>query len=320
MSGTLDTSGTNGQSDSGSWAPSTNYLTGTVDTEMLGWPQTPGVTKPYRAPNTTIGYMGAAGSADTTWTDRPISDGEPRPDYVQNMTGTLDSNYVGANGANGPTSTLLPLPGSKPTVATGPRSVTVSWAAVADPDPTAPVEGYVILGSTGGTTFVGRDATTATVTNLDPSRTYQFRVAAWNKNGTGLYGPLSDAVRPYNPDEPDALNPGGIYPAWAQDPIYNPDGTIKPGTGLAGIPGKPTGVTATPGEAGQVDVDWVAPTGKVVSYTVALSSGESQDLPGYTVSAEFTGLTSGQEVTATVTAHGSVGSTTSDPSAPVTVP
>lgn len=321
MTGTPETSGTNSEND-GPWSPSTNYLTGTPDTQTIGWPVTQGVTQDYRPPAQGIGYIDAVGSADTTWTDLPISDGEERPDYVQNMTGTLDSYYIGSTG---PTSALVPVaPAGTPTVVTGPRSVTVSWAAVADPHATAPVLGYVILGSTGGTTFVGENVTSAVVTNLDPSQMYKFRVAARNKNGVGPYGTISAAVRPYNPDEPDALKPGGLDPYWAQNPIYGPDGTVKAGSGLAGTPGAPTGVTladdGTP-TAGVLVASWTAPAGgKVVSYTVELSTGETQTVGVDTLEATFTDLETGTSTTATVTATGTVGSTTSAASSAIDVP
>jgi hypothetical protein len=318
--GTTDTTGTN-SSNAGPWTPSTNYVTGTVETQKIGWPETPGVTKAYRAPDTTIGYMGAAGSADTTWTDRPISDGSVRSDYVQNMTGTLESALIGSTG---PTSTLVPVaPAGTPTVTTGPRQVTVTWAAVADPDPTAPVTGYIILGSTGGTTYVGRNVTSAVVTNLDPAQTYQFRVLARNKNGEGPYGSLSAAVRPYNPDVPDVLKPGGLDPYWAQNAIYNPDGTFKAGSGLAGIPGAPgTPVVAGAG-ATKLNVTWTAPADAqdVRSYTVTLSSGQTKTgiAPG-TLTTQFTGLATGTATTARVTAVGPLGSTQSAVSNSVNVP
>lgn len=318
VTGTPDTSGTNGQS--GPYTPvPPPLLGGTVDTQTIGWPLTPGVTQAYRAPTQGIGYINGTGAYDTTWTDRPISDGTARTDYGQSMTGTDDSYYIGVNGANGPTSSLVPVaPAGTPTVATGPRSVTVTWAAVADPAVTAPVNGYVILGSTGGTTFVGENVLSAKVENLDPGQTYKFRVAARNKNGVGPYGSLSASVRPYNPDEPDALNPGGLDPYWKQNPIYNADGTIKSGTGLAGKPGAPTSVlltgTSTPGV---VNVAWTAPAsgGTVLSYTVTLSSGQTKSIPTGTLTAQFTGVTSATAITGTVTSEGAVTDATSTASA-----
>lgn len=226
--GTFDTSGTN-SNNGGAWTPVSTLVSGTVETGMMGWPQTPGVDQEYRPPTQGIGYLGAQGATDTTWTDRPLSDGQPRPDYVQNMTGTLESAYIGSTG---PTSPLVPVaPAGTPTVTAGPRSVTVSWTPVADPHATAPVLGYVILGSTGGTTFVGDDVTTATVTNVVPGQDYRFRVAARNRNGNGPYGAMSAPVRAWNPDAPDVNKPAGLDAYWAKNPIYNPDGTIKPGSG-----------------------------------------------------------------------------------------
>ena len=318
MTGTPETSGTSSEND-GPWSPSTNYLTGTPDTQTIGWPVTQGVTKAYRAPAQGIGYVGPSGAADTTWTDKPISDGQVRSDYVQNMTGTLESNLIGSTG---PTSALVPVaPGGTPTVTTGPRSVTVSWSAVADPHATAPVLGYVVLGSTGGTTFVGEDVTRATVTNLDPGQTYKFRVAARNKNGVGPYGALSGSVRPYNPDVPDVLKPGGLDSYSAQNPIYKPDGTVLAGSGTLGTPGAPTGVTLTAGAAGVLDVSWTAPAGgKVVTYTVTLSTGQTKSVSAATLTTSFTGLATGTATTARVTAVGTVGSTQSAQSSSVNVP
>jgi len=316
--GTTDTSGTN-SSNAGPWTPSTNYMTGTPETDKLGWPTTSGVTQAYRAPTLAVGLLGASGSADTTWTDRPISDGTARPDYVQNMTGTLDSYYIGSTGA---TSSLVPVaPGGTPTVTAGPRTVTVTWASVADPHATAPVLGYVILGSTGGTTFVGDNVLTATVQNLDPGQTYAFRVAARNKNGVGPYGTISASVRPYNPDEPDALKPGGLDAYSALNPIYNPDGTVKAGSGTLGTPGAPTSPVLTQGAAGVLNAAWTAPAGgKVVTYTVTLSTGQTKSVASNVTSTSFTGLTTGTATTLRVTAVGTVGSTQSVASASVNVP
>lgn len=317
--GTPDTSGTN-SSNAAPWTPTSTLMTGTVETTSIGWPQTTGVAKAYRAPTQGIGYVDAVGAADTTWTDRPISDGSVRADFVQNMTGTLESALVGSTG---PTSALVPVaPGGTPTVVTGPRQVTVTWTGVADPHATAPVLGYVILGSTGGTTFVGDNQLSTVVTNLDPGQTYQFRVAARNKNGVGPYGALSAAIRPYNPDVPDVLKPAGLDAYSAQNPIYGPDGTVKAGSGTLGTPGAPTGVTLAGAGAGKLNVNWTAPAGgKVVTYTVILSTGQTKTgiLAG-TTTTQFTGLTTGTATTARVTAVGTVGSTQSVVSASVNVP
>jgi hypothetical protein len=321
MSGTPDTSGA-GQGQSATFTPVSTLLSGTLDTQSMGWPLTAGVSQAYRAPNTTIGTInGATGALDTTRTDTPISDGSTRPDLMSTYTGTMDSNYIGAPAVL-PVSSLVPVaPAGTPTVsnAIAARSVRVTWATVADPHATAPVQGYVILGSTGGTTYAPRNATSVIVQNLVPGQSYKFQVAAQNINGLGPYGTVSAAVIPYNPDEADANDPNaGLEPANTQNPIYGPDGTIKAGTGLAGRPGAPTSVvlsgTTTPGV---VNVVWVAPTGVgiVLRYTVTLSSGQTKTIAAGTLTAQFTGVASATAITGTVTAVGAVTSTTSAASA-----
>jgi hypothetical protein len=316
VDGTLDTSGI-GTGNNGPYVPDVNpLLTGTVDTQMVGWPQTPGVVQDYRPADMTVGYLTGAGSADTTWTDRPISDGSERSDPNQNMTGTTETGDIGAIG---PVSSLVPVaPAGTPSVVAGARSVTVSWSAGADPDSTAPVLGYIVVGSTGGTTYTNRGVTSAVVTNLVPDQNYTFKVLARNRNGNGPLGSSSSAVAPYNPDEPDAAKPGGLDPYWKLNPIYNPDGTIKSGSGTLGRPNAPTGVTlAGDGVVGDVVATWTAPTsgGTVSSYTVTLSSGQTKTVASNVLTATLTGVSSATAITATVTSDGSVASATSTASA-----
>lgn len=291
-------------------------LTGTLDTQSIGWPLTPGVTQAYRAPTQGVGYLTGAGEFDTTRTDTPISDGSVRTDYTQSLSGTTET---GSIGAIGPVSTLVPVaPAGTPTVVSGPRTVAVTWATVADPDATAPVLGYVVVGSTGGTTYVNRGTTTATVQNLVPDQQYTFKVLARNRNGNGPLGTASAAVAPYNPDENDPGDPGGLDPYWKLNPIYGPDGTIKAGTGTAGRPGAPTGVVLT-GNAtvGGVVATWTAPVsgGIVLSYTVTLSSGQTKTVAATALTTTFTGVASATAITATVTSNGSVANATSSASA-----
>jgi hypothetical protein len=319
VSGTPDTEGI-GTGANGPYVPNPPpLLGGTLDTQYMGWPQTSGVTQAYRAPAQGIGYLTGAGEADTTRTDTPISDGSVRNDYVQNMSGTLESGNIGAIG---PVSALVPVaPSGTPTVAPGARTVTVTWSTVADPDATAPVLGYVVIGSTGGTTYVGRGITTATITNLVPDQNYTFKVLARNRNGNGPLGSSSASVQPWNPDEPDANKPGGLDPYWAQNPIYGPDGAVKAGSGTLGTPGAPTSPTLTQGATGVLNLAWTAPASgpRVVSYTATLSTGQTKTgLTG--TSTSFSGLVSSTATTARVTAVGTVGSTQSVASSSVNVP
>lgn len=317
--GTRDTSGA-GQGTSTSFTPTSTAISGTLDTQTVGWPQTPGVTQAYRAPNTQVGYLDGTGSRDTTWTDRPLSDGSTRPDLMTTYTGTLDSYYVGA--PTGPVGTGVPAaPGAAPTVAAGPGQITVNWTAVADPA-NAPVRGYVIRNSTGGTIFAGRADRSAIFDTVVPDQAYTFTVAARNDNGTGPFSAVSASVSAWNSEEADVSKPGGLAAANSANPIYKPDGTVVAGSGTLGTPGAPTGVTLAGAGAGKLNATWVAPTtgGKVVSYTVTLSTGQTLSVASTVLTAQFTGLTTGTATTARVTAVGTVFNTQSAASASVNVP
>lgn len=288
---TPETDGLNGQPWSGYVATPPPLLGGTNDTEPVNWPETPGVTQAYRAPNTTVGYMTGAGEYDTTRTDSPVSSGSATPPVgsSQTITGTLDSYYIGAG--IGPTTTNMPTQPSAPTAAAGPRTATVTWTAVADPSG-AEIREYVILGSTGGTTFAGRNATSVVVDDLVPDQSYTFQVAARNDNGLGKFSTASNAVAPWNPDENDHSNPGGI-PSYNQvNPIYYPNGSIKPGTG--GLPIAPTGLTLTTAATGSVVASWTQSTGlpPAGGYTVFLSNGSSHNVANTLATYTFTGQTS----------------------------
>lgn len=316
LTGTPDTEGI-GTGANGPYVPSPPpLLSGTVDTQYIGWPQTAGVTQAYRAPTQGVGYLTGAGEFDSTRTDTPITDGTVRNDYTQSLSGTTET---GSIGATGPVSPLVPVaPSGTPTVAAGPRTATVTWSAVADPDSTAPVLGYVVVGSTGGTTYVNRGTTTAVVQNLVPDQAYTFQVLARNRNGNGPLGSASAPVTSYNPDEPDVGKPGGLDPYWAQNPIYGPDGTVKAGSGLKGRPGAPTSVVLSgDGTVGDVVATWVAPAsgGTVLSYTVTLSSGQTRTVSSSTLTTTIPGVASATAITATVTANGAVANATSAASA-----
>jgi hypothetical protein len=322
ISHTPDTEGI-GTGANGPYVPNVNpLLSGTIDTETMGWPQTAGVTQAYRAPSMSVGYL--TGERDTTRTDQPTSDGlgSTKVETQTKYTGTLFSANVGAfSPAMG---TGVPVaPSAAPTVAAGPRSVTVTWSGVTDPS-NAKVLGYVVLGSTGGTTYAGRNATSVVVNNLVPDIDYTFRVAARNVNGIGPASAASSTVQAYNPDESDAARPGGLNAYWAQNPIYGPNGTIKSGSGTSGIPGAPAAPTlASGGSAGRLTVTWTAPIsgGTLQSYTVTLSTGQTvTGLSTSTLTRTFTGLTTGTATTARVTAVGSIGSSQSAASSSVNVP
>jgi hypothetical protein len=312
ITGTFDTEGVYGGSYS-AYAPTPPPpLSGTLSTLAVGFPSTPGVVQAYRAPNTTIGYMTGSGEYDTTRTDTPVSSGSGTPPNPSGYaySGTVDSSTIGSG--IGPTTTNMPATPSAPTAVAGPRTATVNWSALADPSG-APIKGYVIQGSTGGTTYAGRNATSVVVNDLVPDQSYTFKVAGRSDNGLGVFSAASNAVAPYNPDEADHANPGGI-PAYNQvNPIYNPDGTIKTGTG--GVPFAPTGFAiATDGTNGHVVATWtqsagIAPSG---GYRVNLSNSGTVTVANTLATATLTGQSNVGVLTGTVTALGTAGNTTSN--------
>ena len=281
---------------------------------------TPDVYPAYRAPSATP----AAGTSDTTHTQDPTTDGlAPAVNPGTLMTATIDCSNIGA--APAPTGGVPAAP-TGVTAAGGSRSATVSWTAVADPGTNNKIIDYVVLGSTGGTTFAPANATSVVVQNLVPGQAYTFQVAARSAAGFGPYSTASAAATPYDPDEADVNKPAGLNAYYASEPIYHSDGTIVPGSW--GRPTAPTAVTCvTGGGAGLVTVNWTAPTSGAPSggYSIALTDATTKvtvthtTASGVTTSA-YTGLTTGHNVTAVVTAIGQLASTASAASAPFTVP
>jgi hypothetical protein len=312
-----DTSGTNGTSST--YTPTSTLVSGTIDTRAVGWPSTPGVVQAYRAADLKVGYLDGTGARDTTWTDRPLSDGTTRPDIMTNYPGTVETGNIGA--PTGTVGTGIPVAPSAPTLVAGNGSITVNWTAVADPS-NAKVLGYVILSSTGGTAYAGRADRSYVFDTVVPNQAYTFKVAARNVNGLGPFSAASASASAYNAEETDATEPGGLWAANTANPVYKPDGTFVAGTGLAGIPNAPTSPTLTQGAAGILNATWVAPTtgGKLTSYTVTLSTGQTKSVAAGTLTAQFTGLTTGTATTVRVTAVGPLGSTQSVASASVNVP
>lgn len=290
-------------------------------TTLLTNSGTPDVYPAYRAPLAT-----AAGStSDTTHTQDPTTNGLPPSNSPGTlMTSTIDCSSIGA--APGPVGGVPAAP-TGVSAADGPRSATVSWTGVANPDnATNKITGYVILGSTGGTTFAPANATSAVVTNLVPGQDYTFQVAARCAAGLGPFSTASNAADPWDPDEPDAELPAGLNAYWASEPIYHSDGTIVPGSW--GRPTAPTNVVeATGGSAGHVTVTWTASTSGAPSggYSVAITDATThvtttQAVSGSTLTYTFSGLTSGHNVTTVVTAIGQLASTASTASAAFAVP
>jgi hypothetical protein len=324
----IDTSAAVGGSTT---VPVSTLMTGTVDTLQPGQIGAGDADQVYRAPGGPV-----AGSVrDTSRTDVEAAGSETNPIPTGSyMTETIDTYNIGAVGSG--TGATPPVAPTGVTAQAGPRYVTVSWTAPADiaDDPTL---GFVILNSRGGTTFAPVNVDHMRVTNLVPaanpnlhldgtshnSGLYTFQVAARNKAGFGPFSAASLAVRPYNPDEADALDPGGLDPDWMDNPVYLPDGTILGGTG--GTNNAPVLGAITPGAPASmtVTVNWLAPTvgDTQTSYVIRASDGTSTTATALEVSKAVVFAAAGASVTFTVQAINLIGpGAISAASAAVTVP
>jgi len=267
----------------------------------------------YRAPAV---LLSPAVTYDTTWTDRPISDGLTHTPSANTVGGTLETGNVGAVPA--PVSHNTPPAPSAPTVAAASRGVQVTWVA---PTPVsgAPTLGFMIQSDTGGVRYANADQVTKFFDTVTPGQAYKFRVAARNYNGWGAFSALSLAATPYNPDETDVGKPAaGITVDNRANPIYRPDGTVVAGTG--GWPTTPKTVAAVQASATSATVTWTAPDYglPLTSYVVTASTGQTATVSGTTLTATITGLTTGTPVTFTVKAVNTKGNFTSVASNSVT--
>lgn len=228
-------------------------ISGTIPTTGVDFPG--GITPAnpaYRAPD----YDGTPVTiADTTRTDQASVAGVPAP-TTQDYSGTLETNNIGVAPA-GAAGTGVPSAPTSPTVVAGARSVTVGWTAPADPS-NAPVRGYYITSSKGDSFVVARG--TSAVVEVEPNVAMTFQVAAFNANGQSAKTAASASVTAYNAEENDANEPSGLTAANIAAGIYQPDGTLKAGTG---VPFAPTGVTGATGSgaAGTAAISWTAPVG-----------------------------------------------------------
>ncbi|MBI4338494.1 MAG: S8 family serine peptidase [Chloroflexi bacterium] len=176
-------------------------------------------------------------------------------------------------------------PGAVPTVPGAPTGVTatagdaqatVSWNAPAS-DGGSAITAYTITSAPATTEKLVSGAQTAVVfTGLINGTSYTFTVKATNAVGTG--------------------------------PASAPSNAVVPGAALT-VPGAPTGVTATAGNA-QATVSWSAPASNggsaITGYAVTGSPGGSCSV-GNVVSCTVTGLTNGVTYIFTVKATNAVG-------------
>ena len=173
----------------------------------------------------------------------------------------------------------------------GNGQVALTWAAPTS-DGGSSITGYTATASPGGATCSTTGALGCTVSGLTNGTAYSFTVKATNSVGTG---PASAAA------------------------------SATPAT----VPGAPTGLTATPGNA-KVDLAWTAPASNggsaIMGYTATASPGGAICTTTGAVVCTIGGLTNGTSYTFTVKATNSVGtgpasaSAGATPTAPATAP
>jgi titin len=201
-------------------------------------------------------------------------------------------NATGTGPASVPSNSVTPrgVPGTPldVTATAGDTIATVSWQAPAD-DGASPITGYNVTAEPGGVTL-GTSATTLVFPGLTNGTAYTFVVQAGNAIGLG--------------------------------PISLPSASVTP----LGIPGMPTAVIATPGDA-QATLTWAAPAntgGEITDYLVIASPGSLMATTTGGTSATVTGLTNGTSYTFVVMAMNAAGtgpaSAPSNAVVPCTIP
>jgi RHS repeat-associated protein len=244
-------------------------------------------------PSTTDVNFGAGKVVSNYVAITPLSASNGKVD-IYNQTGSTD---VTVDVLGYYTAATAPTAPSAVTATGGNAQATVSWVAPTSNGGTA-VTGYTVTPYIGTTaqlpTMVSGTTTSTTITGLTNGTSYTFQVKASNVIGTG---------------------PVGTSPA------------VVPAT----VPGPPTGVAASAGNA-QATVTWAAPssnggsaiTGYTITPYIGMAAQTATNVGASPTSATVTGLTNGTAYTFTVIAKNAVGSSTASSASnavtPVSVP
>ena len=160
-----------------------------------------------------------------------------------------------------------------PTAIPGDGQLSISWLAPSS-DGGAAIDYYQVY--VDGVVVSEHYATTsATVTGLVNDHSYNFTVSAHNSAGSGAQSSIGSATP-------------------------SPDKTV---------PGVPTGITVTPGNA-QISLSWTVPSsngGETIDYYLIYFNGVVKTDHYATLPQTFTGLVNGQPYTFAIAAHNSVG-------------
>jgi RHS repeat-associated protein len=227
----------------------------------------------------------AAGSTTLESMDVPLTSPFTVPNLANGQTYTFTVAGINAEGAGAPTtsgSVAIGLPGAPTGVTIGSRGdgfENLSWTAPSSTGASA-TTGYLVTPYIAGvaqtTTTVWGTGTSATITGLTDGTTYTFGVATINVFGTGSAG-TSGSNSPHKV-----------------------------------VPGAPTGVTGTAGNA-QATVSWSAPAASggaaITAYTITPYIGATAQATtsASTSPATVSGLTNATTYTFTVAAVNSIG-------------
>lgn len=234
--------------------PPTYGLTGTIDTGNVNFPSTPGVNPAYRVPNLQIGYVGGSGSAETSWTDRPLSDGTVRPDLYQTISTTLESANVGAPVAATVQVDSFTFNHTTPTAFTQVGVVT-------------PSASIVVYDVTTSTPLVAATDYTLAASGQGDQRA--FTIVRVNASSASADGDTVRVTYSYG------------SPAYFQG--YAPSGAVPAAPTIGSVTGVNEGV----------NVNWTAPSASLVpisGYLVQNSTGGTEYAPANATSMQFGGV------------------------------